>query len=186
MSFYDEGAPIEQCFKPLNMNFEMKTSKMSLLYHPGMSYSELVEKEKQINTINDTNIVEKTLPKHISYDELVNKALYPKIKIGFWRLERFIEDDLPFPEENSCKLSVEDKTKFIENLKEVESISDVVHMRGFSSCRICHKHNGHSEFTYIKNKKQYVFPSGYIHYIKDHNVSIDPEFYAVIMSYYKN
>jgi hypothetical protein len=110
-------------------------------------------------------------------------------KIGFWKY--FYETDtyvdfLPTPIKNTSSLTEEEKLLFLEKLEEIERNSYMKYYLGFSQCRICLIENGSIEYYYKKNDKIYVFPSGYIHYVRDHNVKVDEWFYKMVMGLEEN
>lgn len=49
--------------------------------------------------------------------------------------------------------------------------------RGCSHCRLCDQVNGNKEFSLGK----WVWPDGYMHYIKDHNVKPSDAFYKFVI-----
>ena len=93
--------------------------------------------------------------------------------VGFWRggapfpaLDSWTET----PIENSA---TETQTEIIQLLEEKEEYcrqtSNVTNYFGCSFCRICQKPNGADEYR----MDEFVWPSGYLHYLKEHNVQID-------------
>jgi thiol-disulfide isomerase/thioredoxin len=74
-----------------------------------------------------------------------------------------------FPIENSAE---EDNTRYINLIKEIQKKSFCNYYFGVSRCRLCGKSNGSAEYTF----SNFIWPEGYIHYLKDHNVKIDDEF----------
>ena len=66
-----------------------------------------------------------------------------------------------------------DQTNIINKIKKIQEIANKTHYRGFSYCRLCNKtNNGAIEYA-IDN---FVWPEGYLHYVKEHNVAVDKEF----------
>ena len=72
---------------------------------------------------------------------------------------------------------------FIFNCGEMDRIPAIKYMKcdflipyekqsecGVSSCRLCGKNNGMSTYIVPNDGITYVWPSGYMHYLKDHNV----------------
>lgn len=95
-------------------------------------------------------------------------------KVGFWISNDpfgICNDEISFshPIENSAK---EDNSKLIKKLLEIQNKAHVNSYFGCSTCRICNEDNGCSEYTY----GTFIWPEGYIHYIRDHNVEINEEF----------
>jgi len=87
----------------------------------------------------------------------------------------FIENCLTkFPVENTAN---EDNSSLINKLVKLQNEikNDDNCMKsyyGCSMCRICGINNGNSEYIF----NNFVWPEGYIHYIRDHNIEIDDEF----------
>lgn len=75
--------------------------------------------------------------------------------------------------------------KFIEKLKIIEEKcrrkicnSRMEFYFGCSTCRICKKENGSSEYYY----NGFCWPEGYIHYLIDHSVHPSKSFYNMVIS----
>lgn len=67
----------------------------------------------------------------------------------------------------SHKEPMKDRASFLGKLKNVElNHAQVTRFRGWKACEICRKANGSSEYTC----GGYTWPSGYAHYIQDHNI----------------
>lgn len=94
------------------------------------------------------------------------------MKEGFWRNQ--YKPDLPMPE--AAAAPWEGKTEFLSTLEKIEATAQQVAYRGFSICRICKKMNGTREFEH----RNWVWPSGFRHYIEDHNVKPSEEFIKMI------
>lgn len=70
-------------------------------------------------------------------------------------------------------------SEFIEKLKSIQDNNAAKkYYKGLSVCRLCHCDNGSTEYTY----KNYIWPSGYMHYLTVHNVHPLKEFYNFIMN----
>jgi hypothetical protein len=96
-------------------------------------------------------------------------------RIGYWRQSIESNEDLPWP--TIRKLPQETKNKVLSFLGK----GKVIDMwKGYSNCRICDKMNGS---TCLQNKG-FIYPEGYAHYIKDHNVMPDAELLAEILTSY--
>jgi len=54
----------------------------------------------------------------------------------------------------------------VQNSKKVE----IEAFRGHSKCRICGAKNGHEEFVLKIGKIEWRWPSGFLHYVEEHNV----------------
>lgn len=95
---------------------------------------------------------------------------------GFWRSFTGARD-LPWPEAHDEPM--EDQEPFLEALNYAEAWAEVTSYRGWSTCRLCGKHNGSTEL----NLRGWTWPEGYRHYIEVHNVRPSPEFKAFIEGY---
>lgn len=85
--------------------------------------------------------------------------------------------DLPFPVPNTLGLPENQKNQLIERFEKLLSKSEIEYYEGQSKCRICGCQNGSAEYVYnprCSTGTIYHIPSGYLHYIKDHNVAFDP------------
>jgi hypothetical protein len=115
-----------------------------------------------------------------------------EVYIGYWKTEYKVDfykekygdtvqtdpsgKEMYFPVENSA---TEDQTNIITRLKQAMKTGRMLGYRGWSICRICGKHNGTGELeitygNFRDGKKQYRIPEGYVHYLEDHNVAVDP------------
>ena len=95
------------------------------------------------------------------------------MNIGYWRDKENSKENLPWPTEG--KLSLETKHNIVKYLNEGKTHAS---WKGWSTCRICGKMNGS---TCLKNGK-FVYPSGYAHYIIDHNIMPDLDLLAEILT----
>lgn len=106
----------------------------------------------------------------------------PKIVyIGYWKYTKFHLENTPQIERNGQELTwpVEnsatvDQSKIITKLKGAMKSGHMLGYRGWSNCRICKKNNGTKELQIQKDNIQYRIPVGYVHYLEDHNVAVDP------------
>lgn len=85
-------------------------------------------------------------------------------KEGFWYSK--YEPHFPKPEQMGVWANKENANRFCTLLKRVEKKARCKGYKGSSICRICKKKNGSTTFFY----KNWVWPEGLIHYIKEHNV----------------
>lgn len=83
---------------------------------------------------------------------------------GFWTASMMLKGKLPFPVPYNNVWP--GKHKFLRALKKIQNVAEVNHYRGWSTCRICSKHNGSTEYEY----KGWVWPEGFMHYVSTHNV----------------
>ena len=100
-------------------------------------------------------------------------------KVGFWKethnmgwfpgQHRF--SSIPIPNSASS-----DQIVFLKKLAIVEKKAQSTYYLGASECRICKKPNCSREFTY----KGFVWPEGYVHYLRDHAVAVDPDFKRMV------
>jgi hypothetical protein len=114
---------------------------------------------------------------------LDNNVVY----IGYWKIEyknEFYKEkygdttqtdpsgkELFFPMENSA---TKDQSEIISKLKTAMQSGHMIGYRGWSNCRICEKKNGTKELKIQIGDTQYRIPQGYVHYLEDHNVAVDP------------
>jgi hypothetical protein len=89
-------------------------------------------------------------------------------KEGFWYSK--YEPDLPMPK--AFKHPWKNKDIFLSMLEKVEARAQVTAYRGWSTCRLCGRHNGSQEFEY----RGWRWPEGYRHYVQEHNVIPSPAF----------
>lgn len=101
-------------------------------------------------------------------------------KIGFWKINFKPNENLmpwdqkwPMPIENSATI---DQSHYINKIKNLEKHAACNVYRGPSICRICGISNGCREYT----SHHFCWPSGYLHYLEDHNVAIDPDFQLLL------
>ena len=105
------------------------------------------------------------------------------IQVGFWYSSG--EPLLPKPiiiTDTHDKLLLDKLQKLQKHIEDDYLTLDpgyhCVNYRGVSYCRICDQSNGNKEITF----NGYTFPEGYIHYIIDHNIHIDPGFKQMILN----
>jgi hypothetical protein len=82
----------------------------------------------------------------------------------------------PYPIANTVTT---DQTDIITKLQNIQFSAKKIDYMGSSSCRICKGLNGGSEYAIAG----FVWPSGYIHYLRDHNVQIEEEFKKFILDF---
>lgn len=99
---------------------------------------------------------------------------------GFW----FSEYDPLLPMPVASETGWTGKTEFIKALVEAESGAQVVHYRGFSSCRLCDlRCNGTKEYTLTRDTGTWRWPEGYRHYVLEHNVRPSLAFQEFILGH---
>ena len=114
-----------------------------------------------------------------------NEYIPNETYIGYWArkddrnhlAEVYNGQVLTLPVENSA---TEDQTNIIARLRYAYASGHMVGYRGWSICRICDKHNGTQELEIIVGRMKYGIPEGYIHYLEDHNVAVDPKLKEII------
>jgi hypothetical protein len=98
-----------------------------------------------------------------------SKPLYE----GFWRTadttsqRRVGNPDWPVPGSGWTGREV-----FLASLDHVEQTAKKIAYRGYSSCRICGCRNGDLEYQFM----EWVWPSGFRHYVDEHHVRPSEEF----------
>ena len=95
-------------------------------------------------------------------------------RIGFWCSSK--EPHLPLPKVGT---PFKGQEEFLKRLSVIEeNKAECTRYRGFSVCRICGCSNGISEYSF----GNFVWPSGYSHYVREHNVMPELDFFDFIMS----
>ena len=89
---------------------------------------------------------------------------------GYWYSSYMPQ--FPVPQPQSEPVSQE----FLSKLNAVQALSKVEYYRGWSNCRCCGKMNGSTEYEF----GEWRWPSGFMHYLTEHNVHPTPEFVAMI------
>ena len=98
-----------------------------------------------------------------------------EFKEGFWK--NSYEQDLPMPVANAEPWK--SQQEFLILLDEVETEHPRIEKAcycGISWCRICNKHNGSREFSLVALGVKWVWPAGFAHYVRVHNVEPSIEF----------
>jgi hypothetical protein len=98
---------------------------------------------------------------------LPNMRNFPKV--GFWSFED--EPDLPDPREYvDTKWDRDELTRVVAYL-DAAYFTDYVYF-GYSTCRFCGLTNGTHDLT----DGTFIFPEGFVHYLRDHSVRPADEF----------
>jgi hypothetical protein len=98
-------------------------------------------------------------------------------KEGFWRerdnrpITSLPGDELPWPKPHQWKWEA-NRERIIHRLKRVQVKARGSVQKGVSRCRLCGGVCGATEYTY----KGWVWPSGLLHYIEEHNVCPSKKF----------
>lgn len=90
------------------------------------------------------------------------------IRVGYWRSE--YETTLPDPREHLDETWDGDERELV--VAYLRGGLPVLHMMGFSPCRICDSANGNAELT----DGSYLWPEGLTHYVEHHGVRLPREF----------
>ena len=103
------------------------------------------------------------------------------LKEGFWYNEDKENKNYPEPKPTEDKKWKKKKKFFLNLLYETESFPFVTcrGLKGWSNCRICSERNGSDTFFY----KGWEWPSGFSHYIEEHNIKPSKEFIDFIKLY---
>ena len=105
---------------------------------------------------------------------------------GYWFEGSYKDTRFPLPKPAESKVGHEFintlKNIIDENTHENFDVTKIDYL-GHSSCRLCKKSNGRSEFT-IKNLNGIEFrvPDGYMHYLEKHNIHPSEEFKDFILA----
>ena len=98
--------------------------------------------------------------------------------VGFWKdleepgMDIFSKIPLKDLPEQNTQIDHSKKNKIINKIFNLQILAEKEEYFGCSYCRVCNKSNGGKEYTFDK----YVWPEGYLHYIAEHDIKIDPEF----------
>jgi hypothetical protein len=91
------------------------------------------------------------------------------LREGFWKPKGDVASSLPpCPPERDKPWK--GKSVFLQALARAESNAQQIKYRGFSTCRLCGKTNGTIEMKVSQKGLTVVWPEGYKHYVKVHNV----------------
>lgn len=91
-----------------------------------------------------------------------------KIIYLYWKEQGDENSNFDLPVENSWISA--DKEKVIKEINFLYNQGSKTGFHGSSICRICGKTNGNFESVVTLGNIIFIIPSGYIHYLKDHNV----------------
>lgn len=101
---------------------------------------------------------------------------------GYWRNPRHPEGTEQFPIAEESRKAFQGKQECIALLHVAEEKATERHTKGWINCRICGQKNGSSYFTL----NGFEWPSGYMHYIKQHNIKPTAEFAGMLITLTKN
>ena len=107
-------------------------------------------------------------------DEGAFEARTPRYE-GFWRSRLAADENLPWPE---AELNWGDRAAFLEALDCAETEAEKVAYRGYSRCRICGCNNGFQSFRL----DVWEWPSGFRHYVAEHEVRPSRDFELFIQN----
>ncbi|MET0979788.1 MAG: hypothetical protein ABWX90_00865 [Candidatus Saccharimonadales bacterium] len=91
---------------------------------------------------------------------------------GFWRNEND-SSTKNLPRVKARAKPFVGHREFLTALNRVQSYHEdikTLHAKGWSNCRCCEKKNGSVEFKLNALGVTWAWPSGYVHYVEDHNV----------------
>lgn len=99
-----------------------------------------------------------------------------QIYIGHWNNKHNQYPEFPMPVVGEKK----DSEANIAKVKEIIDRSQVAYCKGWSTCRCCGKSNGTAEYKFKASKNTFfIIPEGYVHYLEEHNVQVDPQILAL-------
>ena len=136
----------------------------------------------------------------ILYERIIKDRSIPSVVYGYWRSAPGTPDNaaddfntyLPWPTPNEDKGKLAQLKEFIPRLERIEEklrgfdkrseMNLMCHYMGSSTCRLCSKDNGSSEYIVYRKETntKVVWPEGYIHYLKEHNVMPENTFMEVM------
>lgn len=90
---------------------------------------------------------------------------------GFWRSS--MEPDLPMP---VTDVAWPERDAFLVRFAKVEGMARKLAYRGMSRCRVCGKPNGCQTLSL----HGWEWPSGFLHYVRDHGVKPSDDFIAFV------
>lgn len=94
-----------------------------------------------------------------------------QVYIGHWNNSRNQYPEFPMPVVGAQRDSQEN----IDKVKRIIAKAQPMYCKGWSNCRICDKPNGTIEYRYKVSKNTFfIIPEGYVHYLEEHNVQVDP------------
>jgi hypothetical protein len=102
------------------------------------------------------------------------EAVEPKYD-GYWRASYNEDSELPWP---GPEQEWTGRATFLIALDRAEAEAERIVYRGKSSCRLCGGANGHVAFRLL----EWEWPSGYRHYILDHDVRPSADFEWFILN----
>lgn len=109
---------------------------------------------------------------------LLDRVAAPAVRlqrVGYWRQDaaRLAPDGLPYPSEcTDAAWDPAERARVLEYLRAQGSVH--ASYFGHSQCRICAAENGCHDLT----DGTHIWPSGYAHYIEQHQVKPPPDFLA--------
>ncbi len=103
------------------------------------------------------------------------------LEIGFWNIpgdSHYGNHPSPIPCKDSLWLS-ELKRPFVERILLLQKKAKGRCYKGWSECRLCGKMNGSKEYYF----KDLIWPSGYLHYIQEHDVRPPENHWRKVLEY---
>jgi hypothetical protein len=92
------------------------------------------------------------------------------IREGFFHSDR--KDEKHFPRARARDVKWLGRAAFIEALTKIQESKKVTveTFKGQSKCRCCDEKNGADEYSFKMGSVTFVWPSGFLHYVEEHNV----------------
>ncbi len=100
-----------------------------------------------------------------------------EFKIIHYNNDKNIDTLYPYPLETN---NIDND--FIYELNNLISKCEKKSFLGPSNCRICNQPNGNSEYMFTVNNNSFIFPEGYLHYIKKHGIVPSKEFKMAVLN----
>lgn len=104
------------------------------------------------------------------------------LREGFW----YSKSESHLPKAIARKNTWKGQKSFLKKLLVVQEKAQAKHSKGWSDCRCCDRRNGSVEFVLVKFGLTFVWPSGYVHYIADHNIRPSLAFQEFIEAAHKD
>lgn len=129
----------------------------------------LMAAAKEARTMHANAVVEKTAKQADKIRMVPRKDdRVVVMREGFWTNGK--ADTANFPKAVARKTSWPGKEVFLNALAYVERHASTKSFKGWSDCRCCGKKNGSAEHKRTKFGVTFVWPSGFSHYIEEHNI----------------
>jgi hypothetical protein len=121
----------------------------------------------------------------ISENKYAEGYWFPKIKnedkLSTYSLDPEIDNLLPYPKQEENP-----DLQFYEKLVFLKDYFNKINYLGVSHDRIGNKNMGCAEYSFTVDNIEYIFPEGYLIYLKEYNVHPSPEFKTIIEVMWEN